>query len=145
MGKRDFWTFLFSTRNVRLVAVIKEYFETFSILDIVTGRGYFNLHHFVAQYLNTSDMVLPIEMDFFDVFFSYGVPGLLFTYVYAIKAILHAREKRKVARIQGYYWSSVIILIYGVLAGHLFQEAISSTFYALSIAGLILLNKEYRK
>ena len=138
MEKRDFWTYLFSTRNVRIVAVIQEYLKTFSVLDLVPGRGYFDLHHFVAIYLNSSEPVLPIEMDFFDVFFSYGIPGLMFTYVFAVKTIFKARKTRKIGRIQGYYWSCVIILIYGVLAGHLFQEAISSTFYALSMAGLII-------
>lgn len=142
MGKRDIWTYLFSTRNVRLIAILEEYFRTFTPLDIIIGRGYFDLHHFVAQYLSSAELVLPIEMDFFDIFFSYGIPGLLFTYVYSVKAIVKAIPIRKNTNVQSNFVASIIILGYGILAGHLFQEAISSTFYALCIAQISIMNGE---
>lgn len=134
--KRDIFTYLFSTRNTRLVDVLKYYFANFSATDIFPGKGYYGIHKYIGELENLG--VIPIEMDWADILVSYGPIGFLYTYVFAIKRIVKSRKIIKTKSGQFYLLTATIILLYASLAGHLFFEALSSTFYALLLAGCFI-------
>lgn len=135
-SQRDFFTYIFSTRNERVLRVFEYYWDSFSFLDIFPGRGYYGLHSAIAKFENLS--IQPIEMDWADILTAYGPVGFFYTYFFAIKVIIKSWRKRFDKNIQGFLWISIILLLYGSFAGHLFLEAISSTFYAVAIAGLMI-------
>lgn len=136
-NQRNIWTYAISARNIMVTGAFQHYFDTFSIIDLIPGRGYYDVHYAVGRQLGIAASI-PIEMDWADILVSYGLIGFFYTYAFSIKAIIRAWKVRKNRIIQGYFWAAVILLLYGSFAGHLFMEAISSTFYAIVIAGLML-------
>lgn len=134
-NQRDLWTYLTSARGMMVTEAFAHYFGTFTVLDIIPGRGYYDVHHALGIQLGRISAI-PIEMDWADILVSYGLLGLLYTYVFSIRIIINTWRIRKNKIIQGYFCSAVILLLFGTFAGHLFLEAISSTFYAIVLAGL---------
>lgn len=137
--QRDLVTYIFSTRNLRVGETLNYFFDNFSILDIFPGRGYYRVHEYIGR-----GTVIPIEMDWVDILVSYGLLGFVYTYFYSIKSIIKYRSIVKTTNGQAYILAAILIIIYGSLAGHLFLEAISSTFYAVVIAGCHITFKKNR-
>ncbi len=137
--QRSFWTYLTSTRNERIRAMLPYYFKNASPISIITGNGYYWLHNIASGNTSTSGATIPLEMDWADLFVSYGIIGLLFPYCFIIKKIVKNWKARKI-KAEGtmYFWTSVLLLLYGSFAGHLFFEALSSTFYGIILAGLCI-------
>ena len=76
-----------------------------------------------------------IEMDFFDLLYSYGVVGLILVYGYIFNYICKYRcfdEKN-----MKYTLSLIIILVLGFLAGHVFFGAMAGSMLAIVICGMI--------
>lgn len=141
--KRDFMTFLFSTRNQRLARALKYYSETFSVMDVFPGRGYYEFHkHIIYTETAVSHNYIPIEMDWADILTAYGITGFLFTYIPSIAYICRARGHLSNRNVQICFWSAVILIAFGSLAGHVFTEAISSTFLAVVTAGTVAFSEE---
>lgn len=135
MEARDLSTYLFSTRNTRVMHIFDLYFSDFTIFEILCGKGY-SVSHFIFG-IYDGNVALPIEMDFVDIFVSYGLIGMIFTYFYSMLIIyLSEMQCRKGTRF--FFWSALVVLIYGTMAGHVFLEAISSTFFAIILAGLYI-------
>ena len=87
--------------------------------------------------------VRPIEMDWADLFVTYGIVGFLFSYLFVGSKLISMRSQRKMKECgTPYYWATLILLIYGTFAGHLFFEAISSTFFGIVLAGLYISSRE---
>ena len=141
-SQRDFMTYIFSTRNVRVSNVLVHYFSKYSVLDLTIGRGYYDIHHYVAILENMPNSVIPLEMDWADILVAYGPIGFLYTYVFSIRVLWKNRNLNKYSAGMPFFWAGVILLLYGSLAGHLFLEAISSTFYAVVIAGCVIATDE---
>lgn len=137
--QRDFFTYIFSTRNLRVRETLDYFFDNFSILDIFPGRGYYRVHEYIGR-----GTVIPIEMDWVDILVSYGAFGFVYTYFYSTKSIIKHRSIVKTTSGQAYILAAILIIIYGSLAGHLFLEAISSTFYAVVIAGCYITFRQNR-
>ena len=138
--RRDFITYLFSTRNQRLIRSLTYYFQSFSILDIFPGRGYYEFHRHII-YTEIAN-VIPIEMDWADILTAYGPIGFLFTYVYSVRQLRYAKNHLREKHVQLFFWSSIIIIIFGTLAGHVYLEAISSTFLAIITSGVVIYAKD---
>ena len=141
-SQRDFWTYLTSTRNIRVKNVISYYLKHSTPISLLFGGGYYWIHHIAATMELTTSAVIPIEMDWADIFVTYGIIGLIFSYVFILSKIIKARKMRHINDGSAYFWSAVIILLYGTFAGHLLFEAISATFYGVILAGLCMANKE---
>lgn len=140
MEQRDLSTYLFSTRNTRVMNIIELYLSQFSVYDLFPGKGYSISHYLYG--MNDGSLVLPIEMDFIDIIVSYGFIGILYTYIYVIN-ILYRCKSQWDKDGQFFFWSALIVFAYGSLAGHVFLEAISSTFFSLLLAGLYICNLLY--
>lgn len=141
-SQRDIMTYIFSTRNTRVSNILEYFFSQSSVLDLTIGRGYYDIHHYVAILENMPNDAIPLEMDWADILVTYGPIGFLYTYVFSIRILLKSRHLNMVSYGVPFFWSGVILLLYGSLAGHLFLEAISSTFYAIIIAGCFIATNE---
>lgn len=144
---RDLISYVFSGRNWMLTSATEYYFETNSLIEYLFGQGYFYSHNQLAQissYLSTAE-VRPIEMDWADLLLAYGPIALLFTYGYAMRILHQSRRYWKNRRIQAYFVTSVILLGFSALAGHVYTEAISSTFLAFVLCGTSLNTADIKK
>ena len=136
---RSFWTYLTSTRNLRVHNIMRYFFVHANPMEYIFGSGYYWIHNVAAGLEISSGNVIPIEMDWADLLVTYGFTGMIATYMFVIKRIIVNKKARKTkGGGSGYFWNSLILLLYGTFAGHLFFEAISSTFYAITIAGLVI-------
>ncbi|WP_208422414.1 O-antigen ligase family protein [Latilactobacillus fragifolii] len=76
------------------------------------------------------------EMDFFDLFFNYGLIGILL-FLMIINYVLKESCKRNKNPLYSFIF--ILILIYSFFAGHVLYSAISATIFGL-IIGCVLLN-----
>lgn len=141
-SQRSLWTYLTSTRNIRVSNVLGYYFTRSNPLTIFFGSGYYWIHNIAARLEMTTSSVIPLEMDWADLLVTYGLIGFIFTYYFVLKRIIKAGNIRKIAGGTAYFWTSVILLLYGTFAGHLFFEAISSTFYGIALAGMCIASSQ---
>lgn len=133
---RDFISYLFSGRNWLLETGIYHFFKDVSILKILFGVGYFNIHNDIAISwgMGLND-VRPVELDIFDILFSYGVLGVIFTYGFVVYHFFKGYKYIFHKKVQPYLVGTLSLLIFSVTGGHVFLEAISSTFLGLCLVG----------
>lgn len=137
---RDLISYIFSGRNWMLEMATDYYLKMSSPLEYLFGQGYYYSHNQLAtlsSYLQTAE-VRPIEMDWADLLLAYGPLSLLFTYGYGIGLLYRCRKKWRNRFVQPYYISTLILLAFSALAGHVYTEAISSTFLAFAMCGMSL-------
>ena len=145
--KRDLISYIFSGRNWMLETATDYYFKMTSPLEFLFGQGYYYSHNqlaMISSYLTTAE-VRPIEMDWADLLLAYGPLSLLFTYGYGIKLLYRCRRNWKNRLVQPYYIATMILLGFSALAGHVYTEAISSTFLAFAMCGMILNDADVKK
>jgi O-antigen ligase like membrane protein len=142
---RDLVTYLLSGRNWHLETASYYFMSEVSIFKILLGMGYFDIHNKIAVAWNYFRDVRPIELDIFDIFFSYGFVGVLLTYGYFLFHLFRSIKNviNKIA--QPYFVSLVTLFIFSITGGHVFLEAISSTFLGISLAGWYIADKEVNK
>jgi len=137
---RDLLTYLLSGRNWLLETGSALFFSHINFLELLFGNGYFNIHNHIAMAWHMPDpnAVRPIELDFFDIFFSYGTLGLVLTYGYFLFYFIKGSRYASNYMSQPYFVALLTLLIFSVVGGHVFLEAISSTFFGLCLAGLFI-------
>ncbi|WP_297133959.1 hypothetical protein [Terrisporobacter sp.] len=127
--------YLLSARDTYLNAAIEGFGQNFSLRRLVVGLGPFGARSEIASYLGIEGTTLKtIEMDFFDIFFNYGIYGLVMTYGLVSKIIMKRPSNK---RCNLYIISMVILLVYSILGGHVFTEAMSITFLNMCLLGFI--------
>lgn len=136
---RDFFSYLFSGRNWMLERAVNYYFESNNPLDYLIGQGYYCSHHEIALRAGyASADAIPIEMDWADLIMGYGPAALIFTYGHSIYVLVKNWKYRGSKTVAPFYFASLVLLAFSALAGHVYTEAISSTFLAVSICGVYL-------
>lgn len=121
--------FLLSGRNNLLLSGWKGYLSNLNILDIVIGKGSYNMQIVIGQISNWG-ILKNVEMDFFDVFFCFGIVGLIVTYYLSIRTVLKGRK----IRFDAEFVMFLMCIIFSVLGGHVFMDSFGSTIFALIIA-----------
>lgn len=112
--------FLFSNRNQKILPNLKKTIYDFpkGMLNIFIGKGYYNQVIMQKVSKNIASFGL-IEMDFFDVFFEYGIFETIFVCTFYIKVLLTKIRKQK----EIYKFIYIYILMFSAFAGHtLFQS-----------------------
>ncbi|CAN7184347.1 hypothetical protein [Rossellomorea sp. LjRoot5] len=140
---RDILTYLLSGRNWMLEDGTQLFFNDLSIIKLLFGTGYFSLHNEMAYLfwgMGEND-VRPIELDVFDIFYSYGTVGLCLTYGFFLYQLFRSFYSFTNKKAQPYFVALVSLLIFSVTGGHVFLEAISSTFLGISLAGWYITGK----
>ncbi|MBC2369532.1 hypothetical protein HBP99_12875 [Listeria booriae] len=122
----DLVRFITSSRSEFLDSAFRPFIDSGNLITQLFGYGF---SHRVATW-GLGDLV---EMDFFDVFFSLGILGLLVTLSLLLFFFVTACKKRSI-----YSMLFLILILYGVFAGHVLFSALSSTLFGLVCGGLFL-------
>lgn len=134
---RDLISYFFSGRNWMLELAAKEYTRSTGLIEWLFGAGYYNFHHKLSVLSNYGPAdVRPIEMDWADLFTAYGIVGIVITYGHVIAILKKSWKFRRYKEVQPYLLITVVLLFFSMFAGHVFTEAISSTFMAIAVCGM---------
>lgn len=121
--KLDFWTFILSSRNVFLANSIDIYINEYNFMEKIIGVGQTKF-----ELLNNSKVV---EMDIMDIFFAYGVLGLIIFITMLVFVLVQAKVFSKTDRHPYANLVSMmvtILFIISTLAGHVFGSGMSALF-----------------
>ena len=133
MGTSDSWIqFILSGRSDLLICGWKEYWNDFNLLDLFLGKGAYNMQVLIGH-ASMWGTLKNVEMDFFDIFFSYGLLGIVVTYGLVV-AVYKQRKNRSSRALKVLFY---ICVFFSVLGGHIFQDSFGSTILAL-VLGLNL-------
>jgi hypothetical protein len=119
-NKQNIMTFLASSRDQRRINA----FNSYDIDGLNSLRIFFGAGAFASFRSLLKDMIAntpSTERDFYDIFFNYGIVGLLFFFVYIVKNTLIFLKHR-------YYFFLLVfalIVLYSMLAGHVVFDAMS--------------------
>ncbi|MBD5542795.1 MAG: hypothetical protein HDR01_00765 [Lachnospiraceae bacterium] len=134
--QRDLITYLLSGRNWVLETAFKDVISYMGIFTMIFGKGYFAPHNEIALIMDGfGNDVRPIEMDWADIFMSYGLVGFVFTYGIALFLLYVTFKNRKNKETQFYFIALCILVIFASTGGHVYGEAISATFLGIILAG----------
>lgn len=130
-------TFFLSGRDKFLEAAFKGYLGSISGLKILFGIGSYYNQINISSALEMKN-IKNIEMDLFDILFSYGVIGVLITYGIAIYIIAKSLKKIKNNKLTAEIIAFVSMMIFSILAGHVFSDAMSATYLSIVVAMISL-------
>ncbi|WP_186370666.1 O-antigen ligase family protein [Shouchella miscanthi] len=139
----SFSTFILTGRDGFLSAAITAFNNSdFDVLRFLFGVGYYSHLLETGYFLNRGPT--PIEMDMFDVFFSYGIIGLVLIYGYLISIFIKVSRRKKIREdYSRYYFGFIIVMMYSFLGGHVIFSALSGSYFALICSGLLIVNNEH--
>lgn len=129
-NKFDFYTFFLSNRNIFLQEAFQVYLHQYSLVEKLIGVGETNYY-----FLNDETTV---ESDVFDIFFAYGVIGLisfilLITWVY-VQFKRFGRNIKKYPYANFGFLMLVFLILISTLAGHTFSSGMAAPFIGLALA-----------
>ncbi len=119
--KWDFVTFIFSERNLRVEKMMPIYMDEWNFVEKIIGGG---------PNLYESQLGNVIEIDFLDIFFSYGLLGLIIFLIVIILLFLKAYIQYR----NGYPYGRLVLLMLFVMvlessiAGHVFNSGIAGIY-----------------
>ncbi len=138
---RSFIDYLTSGRTWMFELAVAIFWEQSNPLTIIFGGGYYSFHHDLAVasgYLSTNS-VRPIEFDWADIIFSYGLPCLILIYGFLVLTLFKGISEAKTKR---FYWLALMVMVvFSALGGHVLFEAISSVTLGGVLSGLKLETK----
>ena len=125
---KNFITFIFSSRNLKIIPNIKESFleNNFGMLNFLIGKGYYHMVEIGVKNAYVAEQGL-IEMDLLDMIFQHGI--LVTAYV-----VWFYLDKLKVKHKNNnwiYKFGAITMMLYGILAGHMFQSTLPGTTMTL--------------
>lgn len=132
--------FLLSGRTLFLEIAFEAFKKSISLGHILWGMGSCNMQSLIGSLYSASSGLKGIEMDLFDIFFSYGLIGVIFTYGIFF-SMFRYRAKNK----QNNFFINlclVLILIFSILGGHVFTEAMSVTYVSIILSFKYSINQE---
>lgn len=133
----DLWTFILSSRNVFLANSYETYLHEYNIVEKFIGVGQTKY-----EYLNDQKVV---EMDIVDVFFAYGVFGLL---IFLFMMYFLIVQSKRFARVDKYPFANLvsimtlILLLISTLAGHVYGSGMSAVFLGLMFSLMYVKRQE---
>ena len=130
-------TYFLSGRDTFLIAASSNYFSRFTIVTVLFGVGMYFNQWAIANTLGFNT-IKNIEMDLFDIFFSNGVIGILVTYGYFIYIFVKNFKMNLANRRVAEIISFIAMIIFSLLAGHVFPDAMSATFIAMIVTLICL-------
>lgn len=122
-----------SSRSEYLKASFEKFTaDRYSIFVLLCGQGpTYRVENFGRLGLS--------EMDFFDLFFNYGIIGII---LFLIVIIFLLREAFKRKNFSIYSFCFIVVLVYSFFAGHVLYSAISATIFGLIIGSVYLNNQD---
>lgn len=124
--KWDFVTFVFSQRNVRVEKMLPIYQEEWTFSEKLIGGG---------QYFYENRLGNVIEIDFFDIFFAYGITGaflfLAVLFFLFLKAYVQYKNRFPYGRLA--LLMLFVLVLESSIAGHVFNSGIAGIFIGACI------------
>lgn len=134
----DIYTFILSNRNTFLFDMIEIFKEKYNILEMLIGVG-----QSTFESLNNDHI---IELDFFDIYFAYGLIGVflfvLYTLFILIKAKLKAFSSNMFVFSSYTIYISLLLIVLSFLSGHIFNSGMAAVFIGCVFA-LMYYNSNY--
>nr|WP_308420162.1 O-antigen ligase family protein [Psychroflexus planctonicus] len=133
--KLDFITFLLSNRNTFLLDAVNVYINDYSWLEKLIGVGQ-------STFENRNNNSI-IEIDFIDIFFAYGLLGLL---IFVGIIVFLWKQSKRFAKSEKYPYANFVNMMLLVLlavsssAGHVFSSGLAAVFIGL-LFGLMYKSK----
>lgn len=127
--KLDFWTFIFSSRNIFVEKMWAYYVKDYSIVQKIIGAG----QTYYESFLGTI-----VEIDLLDVFFAYGILGaMVFCFAIALLIATAYSLKKKsywhpYARLS--YTMILILTIISMFSGHIYSSGIGGFYIGFIFA-----------
>lgn len=121
--------YLLSGRNDLLFYGWKAFVECFNPSSIIFGNGTYNMHILIGR-MSGWGIEKNIEMDFFDIFFEFGVLGLFSTYWLTLKLV----GIRKMNKMSPVYMLFLICILFSILGGHVFTDSFGTTILSMIAA-----------
>jgi hypothetical protein len=122
-------TSLLSSRDVYLEQSFIMLKEDFSQLNFLFGKGFFNFQEIMGKYLPIPHT---IEIDFFDIYYSYGFPITLLIYSFygfvILKGISHYLKTKSYSYVPVALLTLGILFLVSMLAGHILTSGLCSVF-----------------
>lgn len=132
-------TYLLSGRNTFLEVAYNNLINDISIGKVIFGIGSYDMQYKIGYNLGYG-ILKGIEMDFFDIFFSYGIIGIFASYgvfIYGLKYKIKNKKDRLFINL-----ALVSIFIFSFLGGHTFTEAMPATYMSIVLAFKYCINME---
>lgn len=131
---RNIINFIFSNRNIKILPNLKHNIS--NPVSLLFGKGYYAQVLMTGQNLQLASIGL-IEMDFFDIFFQYGIVMAVLVWSIYISYIL----KNEGCVRKEYTFAGFCMLIYSFMAGHTVYSANTGTLLGILCLGAALADK----
>ena len=120
----DIYTFILSNRNTFLFDFLEIFKKEYNIIEIILGVG-----QSTFETLNNNHI---IELDFFDIYFAYGVIGVSLFLFYISFILIQSKLKsfnKKLFPFASYVkYISIILIIVSFLSGHIFNSGMAAIY-----------------
>ena len=134
----DIYTFIFSSRNIYLFDFFEIYKKEYNIIEMIFGVGQSSF-----ESLNNDQI---IELDFFDIYFAYGLIGTILFVFYILYILINAKLKTMSGNffIFSHYsiYISVLLITLSFFSGHIFNSGMAAVFIGCVFA-LMYYNSNY--
>jgi len=134
----DIYTFIFSSRNLYLFDFIDIYKKEYNIFEMFFGVG-----QSTFESLNNNTI---IELDFFDIYFAYGLIGVILFIFYILYILINIKLKimrRNIFIFSSYsMYISVLLITLSFFSGHIFNSGMAAVFIGCVFA-LMYYNSNY--
>ena len=119
----DIYTFILSNRNTYLFDFLEIFKKEYNIIEMILGVGQ-NTFETLSNHV--------IELDFFDIYFAYGVIGTVLFLLYISFILMHSKLKslnKNIFPFASYtkFISTLLILI-SFLSGHVFNSGMAAIY-----------------
>ena len=120
----DFFTFILSNRNTFLFDFFEIFKKEYNIIEMIIGVG-----QSTFETLNNDHI---IELDFFDIYFAYGVIGVFLFLSYisfiVIKSKLKSINKKMFIFSPYTGYISILLILLSFLSGHIFNSGMAAIY-----------------
>lgn len=135
INNNNLTNYFFSDRN-ELLKLAFEYENKgeYKLVRQIFGNGPYAINNYIGQSMDRE--IREIEMDLFDTYFYYGILGVVLLIFYYFNKIRIFKDNIKSDKFQ-YKFSLFIMVVFSILAGHVFYSALSGTIFALVFCAYI--------
>jgi hypothetical protein len=123
---------ILSSRDIYLEQSFIMLKEDFNQLNFLFGKGFYNFQEIMGNYLPIPHT---IEIDLFDIYYSYGIPITILIYgFYAfviLKGIAHYSKNKKYTFVPVVILTLVVLFIVSMLAGHILTSGLCAIFMGI--------------
>jgi hypothetical protein len=120
----DIYTFILSNRNTFLFDFIEIFKKEYNIIEMIIGVG-----QSTFETLNNNHI---IELDFFDIYFAYGIIGILLFLFYISFLLIQSKIKslnRKTYLFSSYSkYIALFLIVLSFLSGHIFNSGMAAIY-----------------